>query len=427
LSKPIKMLFGFSLGAALGILVFAFVPNAPWVEPLVNYLLHPIGQIFLRVIFSAVVPLVFTSLVLGVYEMGDFKSLGRISIKTLIYTIFASVSSVCVGLALVIWLKPGVGFDSSIMTNMKLEAQNTQVLENAKLAKSPVQAMIELIPRNPMGAAVHALDGEMLSLMVFALIFGAALMAVRNGRAGDPLIRVIESLRDVSMKIVDFAMTMAPFAIGALTFSMCSRFGWGLLVSLSKYVGVVILGLTIQQFLVYGIILAVIAKRSVWSFVSDIQEVIVTAFSTASSNATLPVSLRVADQKLRLNKKVSSFVLTVGATANQNGTALFEGVTVLFLAQVFNIDLTLSQQFTVMAMSVLAGIGTAGVPGGSLPLIVIVLQSVGVPAEGIGIVLGVDRFLDMCRTVLNVSGDLVAATVIDATEASFVDVDGDPS
>lgn len=427
MSKPIKMLFGFSLGAALGILVFAFVPNAPWVEPLVNYLLHPIGQIFLRVIFSAVVPLVFTSLVLGVYEMGDFKSLGRISIKTLIYTIFASVSSVCVGLALVIWLKPGVGFDSSIMTNMKLEAQNTQVLENAKLAKSPVQAMIELIPRNPMGAAVHALDGEMLSLMVFALIFGAALMAVRNGRAGDPLIRVIESLRDVSMKIVDFAMTMAPFAIGALTFSMCSRFGWGLLVSLSKYVGVVILGLTIQQFLVYGIILAVIAKRSVWSFVSDIQEVIVTAFSTASSNATLPVSLRVADQKLRLNKKVSSFVLTVGATANQNGTALFEGVTVLFLAQVFNIDLTLSQQFTVMAMSVLAGIGTAGVPGGSLPLIVIVLQSVGVPAEGIGIVLGVDRFLDMCRTVLNVSGDLVAATVIDATEASFVDVDGDPS
>jgi DAACS family dicarboxylate/amino acid:cation (Na+ or H+) symporter len=155
----------------------------------------------------------------------------------------------------------------------------------------------------------------------------------------------------------------------------------------------------------------------VWTFLSDIKEVLVTAFSTASSNATLPVSLRVADQKLRLNKRVSSFVLTVGATANQNGTALFEGVTILFLAQVFNVDLTLSQQITVMAMSILAGVGTAGVPGGSLPLIVIVLQSVGIPAEGIGLILGVDRFLDMCRTVLNVSGDLVAATVIDATES----------
>jgi DAACS family dicarboxylate/amino acid:cation (Na+ or H+) symporter len=189
----------------------------------------------------------------------------------------------------------------------------------------------------------------------------------------------------------------------------------------------VILGLTIQQFVVYGIILAVMAKRSVWSFVADIHEVIVTAFSTASSYATLPVSLRVADQKLRLNKKVSSFVLTVGATANQNGTALFEGVTVLFLAQVFNIDLTISQQLTVMAMSVLAGIGTAGVPGGSLPLIAIVLQSVGVPVEGVGIILGVDRFLDMCRTVLNVSGDLVAATVIDASEAGFSKMERDLS
>jgi DAACS family dicarboxylate/amino acid:cation (Na+ or H+) symporter len=221
------------------------------------------------------------------------------------------------------------------------------------------------------------------------------------------------------MKIVDFAMALAPYAIGALTFSLCARFGWGLLISLSKYVGVVLLGLSIQQFVVYGIVLAVFARRSIWKFISDTKEVIVTAFSTASSNATLPVSIRVADQKLRLNKKVSSFVLTVGATANQNGTALFEGVTVLFLAQVFNVELTLVQQTTVMAMSVIAGIGTAGVPGGSLPLIVIVLQSVGIPAEGIGLVLGVDRFLDMCRTVLNVMGDLVAATVIDATEENL--------
>jgi Na+/H+-dicarboxylate symporter len=415
-SRPIRMLVGFAAGALLGLLVYAFASNAPWVDPVVTYGLQPMGQIFLRIIFCAVVPLVFSSLVLGVYEMGDFKALGRIAVKTLIYTIVASVTSVTVGLALVSWLKPGVGFDATLLKDATTMPQNFQVIDNARKAKSAAQAFVELIPRNPFESAVRALDGDMLALMVFALIFGIALLSVRGGRSGDPLIRVIESLRDVSMKIVDFAMVLAPYAIFSLTFSLCSRFGWHLLLSLSKYVGVVLIGLGIQQFLVYGVLLALVARRSIWSFIADIREVIVTAFSTASSNATLPVSLRVADQKLRLNKKVSSFVLTVGATANQNGTALFEGVTVLFLAQVFQIDLTLSQQITVMAMSVLAGVGTAGVPGGSLPLIVIVLQSVNIPAEGIGLILGVDRFLDMCRTVLNVSGDLVAATLVDATE-----------
>ena len=410
------MLVGFSAGALFGLLVYAFASNAPWVDPVVTYLLQPIGQIFIRIIFCAVVPLVFSSLVLGIYEMGDFKALGRIAIKTLIYTIFASVTSVAVGLALVSWLKPGVGFDARILKDATTMPQNIQVIDNARNAKGAAQIVVELIPRNPFEAAVRALDGDMLALMVFALIFGIALLSVRGGRSGDPLIRVIEGIRDVSMKIVDFAMVLAPVAIFSLTFSLCSRFGWHLLVSLGKYVGVVILGLGIQQFIVYGLVLAVVARRSIWSFISDTREVIFTAFSTASSNATLPVSLRVADQKLRLNKKVSSFVLTVGATANQNGTALFEGVTVLFLAQVFQIELTLSQQITVMAMSVLAGVGTAGVPGGSLPLIVMVLQSVHIPAEGIGLILGVDRFLDMCRTVLNVNGDLVAAAVVDATE-----------
>ncbi len=418
MSKPVRMLVGFIAGAVIGLLVYATAQNAPWVEPTITYLFQPLGQIFLRIIFAAVVPLVFSSLVLGVFEMGDFKSLGRISVKTMIYTIFASVTSVSIGLGLVAWLKPGVGFDASAIEAAKSMPQNIQVISHAAQAKSAVQSIVELIPKNPFEAASRALDGEMLSLMVFALIFGAALLAVRGGRSGDPLIRVLETVRDVSMKIVDFAMQLAPYAIFALTFSMCSRFGWGLLVSLGKYVMVVLIGLAIQQFVVYGIVLAIFARRSIWSFMADTKEVAVTAFSTASSNATLPVSIRVADQKLRLNKKVSSFVLTVGATANQNGTALFEGVTVLFLAQVFSVDLTLVQQATVMAMSVVAGIGTAGVPGGSLPLIVIVLQSVGIPAEGIGLVLGVDRFLDMCRTVLNVMGDLVAATVIDATEES---------
>lgn len=421
LSRPIQLLVGFLSGAALGLAAWAWFQDSSWLTPLVTEVMQPIGQIFLRMIFAAVVPLVFSALVIGVFEMGNFKSLGRISIKTLLYTIVASSISVMVGIILVTWLKPGENFDASLIASTKMNGLSSAVVENAQHAKSFVQILVELIPRNPLDTATRALDGEMLSLMVFALIFGSALLSVKGGRTGDPLVRVIEGIRDVSMKIVDFAMAFAPLGIFALTFSLCSVFGWNLLFSLSKYVGVVLLGLAFQQIVVYGILLAVFARKSIWTFLRETREVTLTAFSTASSNATLPVSLRVAEHSLRLNKRVSNFVLTIGATANQNGTALFEGVTVLFLAQVFGVTLSLTQQVTVMMMSVIAGIGTAGVPGGSLPLIVIVLQSVGIPPEGIGLVLGVDRFLDMCRTVLNVSGDLVAATIVSATEPELTD------
>jgi dicarboxylate/amino acid:cation (Na+ or H+) symporter, DAACS family len=416
MTKPGRTLLGFFVGTVLGLCVYAFAPDAPWVAPAITYVMQPVGQIFLRIIFSAVVPLVFTSVVLGIYEMGDFRSLGRIASKAAVYTVFASLTSVLIGMGLVAWIKPGAGFDGRALEAAGSLPQSVDIIQNAAKTPNAMEILVGIIPRNPLDAGLHALDGEMLPLMIFALIFGAALLAARHGRSGDPLIRVLETIRDISMKIVDFAMILAPVAIGALTFSMCSRFGWALLAGLGKYVVVVILGLGIQQIVIFGIVLGLFAKRSIWSFHYNIKEVIATAFSTSSSNATLPVSLRIADQRLRLNKKVSSFVLTVGVTANQNGTALFGGVTVLFLAQVFNIELTIAQQITVMAMSVLAGIGTAGVPGGSLPLIVIVLQSVGIPGEGIGLIIGVDRFLDMCRTVVNVSGDLVAATIIDATE-----------
>ncbi len=417
MSRPLKLLLGFVLGATFGLIAWTNFRDTTWLDPFVTGYIQPFGQIFLRMIFAAVVPLVFCSLVIGVFEMSDLRSLRRVAMKAGIYTIVASGLSVLIGIGLVTWFKPGANFDPELVASARNgSAQADTIVKQAGQAKSAVQAIVELIPKNPLDSAVRALDGEMLSLMIFALIFGAALLIVKGGRTGDPLVRVIEGIRDVAMKMVDFAMMIAPIGIFALTFSLCAKFGWNLLWSLSKYVGVVVLGLGIQQIVVYGLLLAIFARRSIWGFLFDIKEVIVTAFSTASSNVTLPVSLRVAEQNLGLSKKVSGFVLTVGATANQNGTALFEGVTVLFLAQVFGIDLTMNQQITVMAMSVIAGVGTAGVPGGSLPLIVIVLQSVGIPAEGIGLVLGVDRFLDMCRTVLNVTGDLVAATVIDATE-----------
>jgi Na+/H+-dicarboxylate symporter len=207
-------------------------------------------------------------------------------------------------------------------------------------------------------------------------------------------------------------MVLAPFAIFGMVFNTAYRMGAGFLGNVAFYAAIVVLGLALQFFVVYGFFLKVVAKTSPWEFWKACRDLFLYAFSTASSNATLPMSLETAEQVLKLPPRISRFVLTVGATANQNGTALFEGVTVLFLAQVYGVDLSFGQQFLVVLMSILAGIGTAGVPGGSLPLIVVLLTQVGVPAEGIGLILGVDRFLDMCRTTLNVAGDLVIAKLV---------------
>ena len=261
---------------------------------------------------------------------------------------------------------------------------------------------------------MRALDGEMLPLMVFALIFG---FAISRAPAADGerniLIRVFDQVFDACMRIVGWAMVIAPLAVFAIVFNTARTFGTDVFAGVLLYVATVVAGLLVQQFVVYSVMLRLAARRSPLEFFRDCREVLLYAFSTASSNATLPVSIKAAETKLRLSPRVARFVLTVGSTANQNGTALFEGVTILFLAQAYGLDLTVGQQVRVMVMSIVAGIGTAGVPGGSLPMVLIVAQSVGVPAEGMGLILGVDRFLDMCRTAVNVSGDLVIAALVD--------------
>jgi DAACS family dicarboxylate/amino acid:cation (Na+ or H+) symporter len=230
-------------------------------------------------------------------------------------------------------------------------------------------------------------------------------------------------LYDVVMKIIDFAMRLAPFGVAALIFSAASQLGFQIIATLGMYVFVVMLALTIHQFITYGLILQFFAKRNPIEFFKNIWEVILTAFSTSSSNATLPTSIRVTVEQLKINQDIANFVLTVGSTANQNGTALYEGITVLFLAQFYGIDLSLGQQVSVVLLSILAGVGTAGVPGGSLPLVVLVLQTIGVPAEGIGIILGVDRVLDMSRTVVNVTGDITLAAWVESSEPQAAKVD----
>jgi dicarboxylate/amino acid:cation (Na+ or H+) symporter, DAACS family len=416
LPRHTKILFGLLFGIVVGLTVHAVGADAPWVDWSVRNIAYPLGQLFLRLIFMIVVPLVFSSLVLGVLELGDMKKLGRVGLKTLAYTLFASGISVAIGIGLVNFFKPGVGVDPSVRAQLggTFAAQSQKTIEDAQKAMPWTDTLLSLIPRNPLAAAVDALQGEMLALMVFAVFFGVALAQIRRDK--ETLIDVFDGIQRVSMKIVDWAMGLAPYGVAALMYSLTAKSGFAVVPRLGGYVAVVVAGLAIQQFVVYSAILKGLARVPPIEWFFRIREVVLTAFSTASSNATLPTSLQTAQTQLGIAPRIGNFVLTVGATGNQNGTALFEGVTVLFLAQVFGVQLTLAQQVTVVIMSILAGVGTAGVPGGSLPLIVIVLQTVGVPAEGIGIILGVDRILDMCRTVLNVTGDLVCATVIARSE-----------
>jgi DAACS family dicarboxylate/amino acid:cation (Na+ or H+) symporter len=286
--------------------------------------------------------------------------------------------------------------------------ERASAITGAAAPKSGIELLVQIIPDNPVRAAA---GGDILAVMFFSLMFGIGLTLV-DTKASRTLLEAIGGLYDVTMRLIGIVIRLAPVGVAALLFTLTAQLGWEILAQLARYVGVVLLALAIHQFVVYSAAVRLFGGMSPGRFFSGISEAMLTAFSTASSNATLPTSLRVAEEKLGLPTDVSRFVLTVGATANQNGTALFEGVTVLFLAQFFGVDLTLGQQVTVVLISILGGIGTAGVPAGSIPVVAMILTTVGVPAEGIGLILGVDRLLDMCRTTLNVTGDLVVTTIV---------------
>lgn len=423
-----RVLIGLFVGAALGLGGNSLMPaaagggvneNVVWIA---RNVAQPIGQIFLRLIFMVALPLVFTALTLGVTGMGDVTRLGRVGVRTLVLTVLLSTISVAIGVGLANYVQPGGGLSegqrAALMERYSKDAAGA--VAKAGQAKSVKDTLLDIIPRNPLQEMVGALDGSspgggMLAVMFFALCCGVALTAVPS--RAPPVIAVLEGIYDMLMAIIGFAMRLAPIGVAGLMFAICAELGFGIIQTLGAYVLTVIAGLTTHMLLTYGLLLALVARVAPWRFFVNSSEAIITAFATSSSNATLPTALRVAAQKLGVRRDVASFVLTVGSTANQNGTALFEGITVLFLAQVFGVDLTVQQQVLVVLMSVLAGVGTAGIPGGSLPLIVVVLQYVNIPPEGIGIIIGVDRILDMCRTTVNVAGDLAIAVCVNRGEA----------
>jgi len=425
-----RILIGLIIGVVLGLIAnisgTGRLPDAnanglaDWLDTLV-YWVEPLGKVFLRLMFMVVLPLVFSALALAVVEIGDVSKLGRMGLRTLIYTGVLSGSAVLIGVGLVNTIRPGESLPTEIRDRIiakeKVAAEG-RVAQAAK-AKSIRDTLIDLIPENPIQEMAGALDGSskgngMLAVMCFALAFGLAITATPEKCA--VLIGWLEGLNAVAMTVIGFAMRLAPYGAGCLVFVVTAQLGFSIIITLAWFVGTAVLGLALHLFGTYSIVLLLFSHKRPLEFFRQTREAMLVAFGTSSSSATLPTAIKVALNDLKLPPRVANFVLTVGATGNQNGTALFEGVVVLFLAQVMGVELTMAQQFQVVLMSVLAGVGTAGVPGGSLPLIVVVMQSVGIPGEAIGIVFGVDRLLDMCRTVVNVAGDLVITTCVAASE-----------
>ncbi len=403
-----RMLAGGLAGAGGGVAAHLLLAGDPRLDQFIRYVARPVGQIYLRLLFMLVIPLIVSALALGVAGLRDLRQLGRIGAKTLAYTVAVSLIAVLIGLTLVNTLRPG---DMSPDARARLTegaGARAAAVTGVAAPQSGIDLLVHIVPDNPIKAAAN---GDMLAVMFFALMLGIGL-ALTSSPASRVLVEALEGLYDVTMRLIGIVIAVAPVGVAALLFTLTAELGYEVLWRLAGYVGVVLLGLALHQFGVYSLSVRFLGGMSPRRFFRDVEDAMITAFSTSSSNATLPTALKVAEENLRLPPHVSRFVLTLGATANQNGTALFEGATVLFLAQFYGVSLSLGQQTLVMLICVLGGIGTAGVPAGSIPVVAMILGVVGVPPEGIGLILGVDRFLDMCRTTLNVTGDLAAAVVV---------------
>ncbi len=414
-----KVFIGLVLGAVLGGLCQVLLADGSknaglkWVN---DTLMTPVGNVFLTMIFMIVVPLLFSALVLGVAEIGTAAKVGRIGIRALVLTVVLSSIAVGIGVAGVNLVRPGDGLSPESRQELLAQIDEGEATKRGALETAPQDPpVLGIVPRNPLLEATRALSGGIMPLMFFALVFGIALSQIEAEKAL-PLRQLMEGLFAVSLRIIEYAMALAPLGVFALVFRTASILGVDALAAFGKYVLLVLAALAVHMFVTYPLALRFVAKRNPWQFFRQVRSVILTAFATSSSNATLPVALKVAEEEAGIPRDIANFVLTVGATANQNGTALFEGITILFLCQFFGVPMSLGDQFAVMGLSIVAGIGTAGVPGGAWPMIASIIVRFGVPGTAIGLVLGIDRILDMSRTTLNVVGDMTIAACVATME-----------
>lgn len=411
-----KVLLALVVGATAGVLAntqFGGLNN-PTVRFLDTYITGPVGQVFLRLLFMIVMPLVFASIALGVAGLGDLRKVGRVGGKAVGYFLGTTFLAATFGLILVSIVKPGSGIPEEV----KVELMSTYAADaSTRIAAQEtggfgIGTFVNIVTRNPVKSAA---DGDMLGIIFFGLMFGAALTRLPSAVA-KPMLDVLQALNDVVIVIVGMAMKLAPYGVAGLIFGVTSRFGFTLLKPLGGYVLVVMGALILHVVVNLSLILKFVIGISPLVYFSRIRSALVTAFSTSSSSATLPTALEASVQGLGVPPKIAGFVLPLGSTMCMNGTSIFEGITVIFLCQVFGVNLSLGGMVIVIIMSVITAVGAAGVPGGSIPLLVGILAMMGVPGEAIAIVLGVDRILDMSRTTVNVAGDISATCFVAKSE-----------
>ena len=388
----LKILIGMIAGIIAGMLLGN---NAEYIKP--------IGQLFISAIKMLIVPLIFCSLIVGVTSMKDTTKMGRIGVKSIVFYLATTAVAISIGLGLGLLFEPGAGLNMVATT-----------VADAKPSPTLVDTIVGLVPKNPVGSLA---SGNILQIIVFALSLGIALNLI--GEKGKPASKMFESLADAMYKLTELVMKLAPYGVFALMAWVSGKYGLDVLLPLIKVIGLVYLGCIIHVLVLGGGFVGLLGKLNPQRFYKGIIEAQIIAFTTTSSSGTLPASIKCATQNLGVSRTVSSFVLPVGATINMDGTALYQGVLALFIAQAFGIDLTTTDYLTIIATATLASVGTAGVPGAGLIMLSLVLTTVGLPLEGIAIVAGIDRILDMARTTINVTGDLMVTLLIGKSEGEL--------
>ena len=408
-----KILLGLAVGAISGITINVLTEGAAGTEQFVSSVTEPIGRVWLNALIMVVIPLIVSTLSVGISGLGSLKKIGRIGIVALMSMLSLTALSAMLGLTIVNLVKPGEGLNPAVTERLIETYQGESDAMGLAEGAFGMEMFVRIVPRNPVQAAAN---GEMLAVIFFALMIGIGLTIAPKEKA-QPLRSFLQSLSHVTIGIIGLVMKVAPLGVACLIFSVTARFGFEIIFNLIKYMTTVVGGLALFFVVGYWLVVKFIAKRNPVEFMRRTRVVFLTGFSTSSSTATLPTTMRVAKEELGISNAVAGFVLPLGAVIHMPGSSLFGVVTILFIAQVFGVDLSLGSQLIVLLMSLVSSIGAAAVPGAVIPLLMMVLAMVGVPVEGIAIMLGVDRILDMCRTPLNVIGDLVIATIVDRIES----------
>jgi len=401
-----RVLLGLLIGGIFGILIHHFMPAGTLRDDvLVDGILQFVGQVFLRGIMMVVVPLVFVSLVNGAASMGDIKKLGRVGGKTLAFYLVTTAIAIVIGLVLAFVISPGVGLDMGAIDQVDYEAR-----EPVPIA----QVLYEMVPRNPIAALA---EGNMLQIIVFAILTGVALTII--GDKGKRVLELFEQLNELVMQLVSMVMSLAPIGVFALVARTFAQLGITVVIPLGKSVLAVYLALVIHLIVVYGGMLKGFAGLSIFRYVKKLSPAMLIAFSTASSAAALPANMDLTVNKIGSSKEISAFALPLGNTINMDGTAIYQGVAAVFIAQAYGIEVTVSMALTIVLAATLASIGTAGVAGAGAIMLSMVLTTVGLPIEGVGLIFGIDRIYDMGRTAMNITGDSVCTTIISKQEGEF--------